>query len=186
MTMTDTDEKYEALQKIGRCAMASIAEMVAALECDYERLEELREDRDAYEIENNEHATKEQTAEAWAEANPDDAAELAELEAARGECEDRDQAEQRIQEDPLSLEYRSGWISAGEWNAENMQPEEFNLLLSTGGPAVRIIGEIQNGEAHRPRLQAQDWFTSWTDYSDQDTETLEKYCNCIGVGVGYE
>ena len=39
----------ESLKETGRCAAASIVEMVAALECDYDRLEELRELASRYE-----------------------------------------------------------------------------------------------------------------------------------------
>ena len=161
---TERDEKYEALQKIGRCAMSAIAEMVTALECDYDRLEELREARD------NEHGDMSITA--------DEAEELAELEDAAGDCKSRDDAEQRIQEDPLSLEFRSGWVT----DKKEMEPEEFKLLLTTGGPAVQIIGELDRGEPSHVRLQAQDWFTPWTDYMDQDTAVLETYCRVFYFG----
>jgi hypothetical protein len=171
--MNDTDKKYEALQEIGKNAMAAIAEMVAALECDYDRLEELRGERDEW-VENDGGDEDEQnrTAEEWAKEFPDEAQELAELTEAAGDCESREDAERRIQEDPLSLEFRSGWVT----NKDEMEPEEFKLLLSTGGPAVQIIGEINQGQPDRVRLQAQDWFTSWTDYRGQDTDVLEKYC----------
>lgn len=141
---TEIDKDAE-LQEIGRRAMESIAEMVAALECDYDRLEELRDERDSFEIDEDENAAPDgpghaSAAEAWAAANPDEAEELAELEKAAGDCEDREEAERRIQEDPLSLEFRSGWVTS----KDEMEPEEFKLLLSTGGPAVQIIGEINS------------------------------------------
>lgn len=41
--LTRHDDKYEALQVIGKSAFDGIAEMVAALECDYDRLTELRD-----------------------------------------------------------------------------------------------------------------------------------------------
>lgn len=172
--MTDTTKltKEEQLAEIGRCAYASIAEMVAALQCDYERLEELRGERDDW---NSEHE-----AEDWAAVNTEDYEELIGLEDAAGECEDREAAEQRIQEDPLSLQLRSGWYSPGE---ESPKAEEFELLLATGGPAVRIIGELsEHMEPDRARLQVQDWFTPWTDYLDADQETLLAYCRVFYFG----
>jgi hypothetical protein len=45
-----------------------------------------------------------------------------------------------------------------------MEWEEFNILLSTGGPAVRIMGELRYGEPYRAWLEVQDWFTPWTQY----------------------
>jgi hypothetical protein len=172
--MTSEKTKEEQLQEIGRNAMECIAEMVRALECDYDRLAELRDERDTWEPED-----KEEHRAGWAKCNPDEAAELAELIEDAGECESREEAEQRIQEDPLSLEFRSGWTSS----RDEMQPEEFCLLLETGGPAIRIIGEIdEHGEPSNPRLQAQDWFTQWTDYRDQDDDTLLTYCRCFYFG----
>ena len=155
------DADYQALQDIGQSAAESIAEMVAALECDYERLEELRGD-------------------AWETCYPDEAEELADLEKAAGECESRDDAEQRIQEDPLSLEYRSGWAAVGD----TMPAEEFRILLGMGGPATRIIGELSNGEPTRARLQAQDWFKPWTDYTGDaiSQDDLLTYCRCFYFG----
>lgn len=135
--------------------MASIREMVAALECDYDRLEELR-DADERTDEENE--------------------ELAELQGAAGECEDREQAEQRIHEDPLSLLYRSGWVES----KDDMEPEEFELLLTTGGPAVRILGEIRDGEPRRAWLEVQDWGKPWTRYYEAGCdELLMAYCRCF-------
>lgn len=87
---------------------------------------------------------------------------------------DEDEARDRINEDPLSFEVRSGWTTPGS----PMEAEEFCLLLSTGGPAVRIIGAVgQHGTLERPRLQAQDWFTAWqdVDLDSEDREYLETY-----------
>ena len=58
------------------------------------------------------------------------------------EYHDEEAARDAIVEDPLSLEVRCGWHSPGETG----DAEEFRLLLGTGGPAVRIIGELDNGE----------------------------------------
>jgi hypothetical protein len=149
--------------EIGSCALRSILEMVAALECDYDRLEELRDDRDGWDGPGS-----------WDGANPDESEELKELEDAAGDCESREDADTRIQEDPLSIQFRSGWVS----NKDEMEAEEFEILLTTGGPAVRIIGEIRNGQPCRPRLEVQDWFKPWTEYltTGVDNDALETYC----------
>jgi hypothetical protein len=160
--------------KIGASAYSCIVDMVAALECDYDRLEELREERDDYQhLEDNDEPAITPMAKLWAEANPDDSEELAELEAAAGDSESREDAERRIQEGSLSLEVRSDWQSPGE----EMKPAEFNLLLGTGGPAVRIIGDLdEHGEPCRARLEVQDWFKPWTQYFQADQDTLLTYC----------
>lgn len=154
--------------EIGQPAAESIAEMVAALNCDYDRLEELRDERDSHE----------DGAKVWAEANPDDAEELSELETAAGECADQDEARQRIEEDALSVQVRSDWHNVGEPGED----AEFEILLTTGGPAVRIIGELNQGEPSRPRLQVQDWGKCWTEYMGVDRDTLLAYCSVFYFG----
>lgn len=62
-------------------------------------------------------------------------------------------------EDALEIQVRSGWCPLGETS----KAEEFFILLCTGGPAVRIRGELSQGVPDRCWLQHQDWGTSWTD-----------------------
>ncbi len=130
--------KEESLKDIGASAAASIVEMVAALECDYDRLEELREEKqrllDAEE----------------GDLPEDNAEEFAELEAEAGECTSREEAEQRIQEDALSVQVRTGWYEPTANHLEQQSAEEFEILLSTGGPASRICGELDNGDPSLP------------------------------------
>lgn len=227
------------------CAqMESIAQMVAALDVDYGRLEELRElaktprfyagfnmpgflpdsepgifdnadDAKRSIIESIKHAEESAESEELAEnlcafaesvnlesdeftvRGPDGLAywvnqdgfmidedpaqreELAELESDAGDCEDEDDAQQRIHEDPLSVEYRSGWST----DPHSLEAEEFMVLLCTGGPAVRIVGELgDHGTIHRAWLEYQDWGTPWTHYHDADSATLVAYCEALGVG----
>lgn len=153
------------------------------MKADRERLEELRDERDNYEIDEDENAAPDgpghaNNASAWAAENPDDAEELAELEKAvtiEGRETDEDGIRERIQESPLSVEVRSGWHAPG---AEDDGPEEFCILLSTGGPALRIIGDLdQHCQPTRARLQYQDWFTPWTEKVDVDHDALLKWCS---------
>ncbi len=159
---TETETDWAA--KIGQPAYESIVDMVAALECDYDRLEELREAQSDWD--NGEGADHGK----WIDNNHDEAEELAELEAAAGECESQDDAHTRIMEDPLDLRV-FGERRNGEWEADR-----FELLLGTGGPAVRIVGEIdQHGEPDRARLEVQDWFKPWTEYVPADQDVLLTY-----------
>lgn len=153
--------------------LASVRQMVAALGVDWDRLGTLRFDRSF----GSEHGA---TIEQWADANPDDATELAELEAAAGEHESEDDARQAIDEDPLCVEVRSGWHAIGE----NGEDEEYRILLCTGGPAVRIIGELESGEPTTARIEYQDWGTGWTEYrTDSDEEAdMVKYAACFCFG----
>ncbi len=88
---------------------------------------------------------------------------------------DEREALETIQNDPLSVEVRSGWHSVGSTST----PEEFCFLLCWGGPACRIIGELdEHAQPENPRLEYQDWGTNWTEYSltEEEEKALQTYC----------
>lgn len=175
--MSETIEK-DWVAEIGRPAYGSIAEMVAALECDYDRLGELQDERDTWVTnDGGDEDEQNRTAAEWVKEFPDEAEELADLETAAGESKDRDEANERIQEDALSVRVFGERVD-GEWEAD-----KFELLLSTGGPAVRIMGELdQHCEPTRAWLEVQDWFKPWTQYFPADQDTLLTYCRCFYFG----
>ena len=158
------DLKEDSLKETGRCAASSIEEMVAALQVDYDRLEELTEERDRTEAID------------WMQAS-----ELSELEEAAGECSSVDDAREVIQENCLSVEVRADWHAVGD--TPDVANGQFVLLLSTGGPASRIRGELSNGEPHRAWLEIQDWGTPWTQYFVEQ-DTLLAYARCFYFGEG--
>lgn len=165
----------DSLKETGRCAAAALVGMVAALECDYDRLEELRTRRDnmldAEWLHDGQHDAERE--------------ELAELEAAAGECTSRDDAEQCIQADALSVQVRSGWLNAADNGFDEFKAEEFEILLSTGGPAARIRGELdEHGQPDRAWLEVQDWGTPWTQHFDIKQDTLLAYARCFYFGEG--
>ena len=177
-------DEWAWVEKIGAPAFASVSDLVAALSLDWKRLAELRDDRDAFTIDEDENAAPggpgyANDAEAWAGENPDDAEELAELEKAAGDVADQDEARERIQDDALSAQVRSGWADPGA----DLTAEEFELLLTTGGPAVRIVGEL-NGhkEAASARMEVQDWGKPWTEYLAADADTLLTYAGAFFFG----
>jgi len=100
---------------------------------------------------------------------------------------DTESAEQTIQEDALSVEVRSDWHTPGA-NASDAKPSQYRILLCTGGPAVQIIGDLD--QWCRPtsaRLQCQDWFTPWTDVPwhelpDNAEDTLLDYAGRFWFG----
>lgn len=178
----DTTNETNWIENVGKPAFESIQEMVAALECDYDRLEEIREERkdwvsEGFDVTSNEvtsHGFTTRTNEEWAKEFPEEAEELKELEAEAGECESEENARERIQEDPLSLRI-FGEFSNGEWEVTS-----YELLLSTGGPAVRIVGELnQHSEPSSARLEVQDWFKPWSEYIAADSDTLMTYVQCF-------
>lgn len=93
----------------------------------------------------------------------------------RGDYHDTDAALTAILEDPLSVQFRSDWHNS----YEAAEDHEFNMLLCTGGPAVRLIGEIEeNHTASHVILQYQDWYTPWIEYldlNDEEREALKTY-----------
>jgi len=94
------------------------------------------------------------------------------------ECEN---AEQQIQEGPLSVMVRDGWRQPGQEAQDG--PEEYEILLSTGGPALRIWGTIgDHFEPATAELQAQDWGTPWMRVPDCDEAVLLTYAQQFYFG----
>jgi len=85
-----------------------------------------------------------------------------------------DQVVDRINEYPLSVEVRSDWYTPGAGQQAN-QPAEYRILLTTGGPALQIVGELDEyGLPTTAKLEYQDWGTPWTPYqtTTQEDQTL--------------
>lgn len=170
--MTDTNHAEQQAQ----AQYNSIVQMLASLDVDYDRLEELRDDL-AQWVDDHVSSTDITPATSralWAETFPEEAAELTALEAAAGDCTDLDESQQRIYEDPLSVDIRSGWTSQGD----ALEAEEFRILLCTGGPAVQIRGEMdQYDNPCRAWLEYQDWGTPWTQWYGADEDVLVRYAS---------
>jgi hypothetical protein len=155
MTHQDNSESQARLQ------VESIVQMVAALSVDYDRLEELREFKESEGL-----------------MNTDAEEELHELSNAAGDCTSEDEAMERIQEGPLSIEVRSGWHSLGE----TLEPSEFRIVLCTGGPHVEIRGELDSHkEPSRVRIMHSDWGTSG-ELFDFDHDAVLTYCQQFYFG----
>jgi len=168
------DKKTNWIEEIGAPSFDAIAEMVAALECDYGRLNELREEVGGWCAAATD-VTLERARQEWANAFPAESAELAELETAAGDCSDRDDASHRIAEDPLSIRVFGEKVD-GAWEVDNVE-----FLLTTGGPAVRIMAEVDDhGMPDRAWMEVQDWGTPWTHYHGADADILLTYCREFG------
>jgi hypothetical protein len=87
---------------------------------------------------------------------------------------------QEILESPLEIAVRSSWQTLGA----DLKPAEFYILLSTGGPALRIRGELGHlfNCPENCRLEYQDWRTSWQEFSGADSAILDSYAAqfCFG------
>ena len=85
----------------------------------------------------------------------------------------KDAIEEMVLEDALEVKVKSDWHQLGE----EAELGEYMILLCTGGPAVRIVGELESDQPTSAKLQSQDWFTPWVDcpISDTDAEALIWY-----------
>ena len=88
---------------------------------------------------------------------------------------DREAIEEELREMPLSVEVRSAWHTPGE----ESEPAEFCISLTTGGPAVRIVGDIDlEGRPYHPRVQCADWHKSWQNapLDRAEREAINEFC----------
>ena len=95
--------------------------------------------------------------------------------------EEIEQIKESINNSALSVEFRSGWST----NYNQLEIEEFKILLTWGGPALRVIGDLdQYKQAENVKLQFQDWGTYWTDYelTEKEEKSLNWFCNCFYFG----
>ena len=93
-----------------------------------------------------------------------------------------EEAIRAIQEDPLSVEVKSGWHSPEEKD----EATEYQILLCTGGPAVRIIGDLdEHGNPETAYIEHQDWFTPWRRFktTGEESDTLLKYAQQFYFGL---
>lgn len=188
MNAKDKDQDHAYQQAAAQ--MSSIAAMVAALECDYERLEELRDtvtlsdgtapDPGVAALMLGDGLVAPEDIEAFTElAELEEAAACGESQACYA-CKDADEARERITEDALDVELFGTWHPG-----ETPEPEGFTILLCTGGPAVRIKGLFDgHRQPERAWLEYQDWGTPWTEYhgENMDHDALLTYCQQFYFG----
>lgn len=95
------------------------------------------------------------------------------LEKAEQENDDNaiDEARETIDNNPLEISVRSDWHTPGQ---DDNKPTEYMILLCTGGPAVRIIGDLNKYcEPETAKIEFQDWFTPWENMPlDSEEENI--------------
>lgn len=92
-----------------------------------------------------------------------------------------EKAEQVIHESVLAVQVRDSWRDPGEAR-DRVPPDEFMILLTTGGPALRIIGRLDDySNPTSAELQYQDWGTPWTRYPAPEATLLE-FAQCFYFG----
>ena len=88
-----------------------------------------------------------------------------------GGADETEASRREIEESVLSVMVREGWHKPGGPSEDGA--EEYEILLTTGGPALRIIGQLS--EYYEPKsaeLQYQDWGTPWTRYPAPEATLL--------------
>jgi hypothetical protein len=112
-----------------------------------------------------------------------EALERSEEQAVHGPDE-TDAVRSRIEESVLSVLVRDGWRLPGVIITPGA--EEYEILLTTGGPALRITGKLNehNEPDDFPRLEYQDWYQPWTEYTDarEHREALQRFASCFYYG----
>ena len=91
--------------------------------------------------------------------------------------------QERMQEGALSVEVRDDWYVPG---GKDGGPTEFRVLVSTGGPAFRIIGDLdQNGQPTDVRAEHQDWGTLWieVELSNEEQEAVDWFAGLFYYGA---
>ncbi len=102
------------------------------------------------------------------------------------ECDEKlvEDIEREISESILSIEVRTGWYLPG--SIESAAPEEYRLLLTWGGPALQLVGKLDeyNQPDDWPRLEYQDWGVPWTEYEParEHREALQTFARQFYYG----
>lgn len=88
----------------------------------------------------------------------------------------------RVQEGALSVEVRGGWHAPTE---EETGPCEFQILVTTGGPAFRVIGELDlHNQPMSVRAEHRDWGTPWTEVAltNEEQEAVDWFAGLFYYG----
>jgi hypothetical protein len=94
-------------------------------------------------------------------------------------------AEQTIRESVLSVQVRSGWYDPCGSTETSSAPAEYEILLTTGGPACRIIGELnEHGDPTCAELQKQGWGTPWARVTESRRNALLTFAQQFYYGEG--
>ena len=80
------------------------------------------------------------------------------------------------------MEVRGDWHTPG--SEDGSEATEYCILLGTGGPAARIVGDLNQGQPDSAHFDYQDWFKPWTRarLSGEEENVLLKYAQNFYFG----
>jgi len=95
---------------------------------------------------------------------------------------DPEAAERHIEESHYGVQVRSDWHNPGE--EPDSSSGEYMVTLGGGGPASRIVGYFEDGQAFSAHFEYQDWFKPWTQahLSGEEEDTLLRFVQCLYFG----
>jgi hypothetical protein len=117
--------------------------------------------------------------------NLEDLDRLAELQNMAEGATNEDEMREHLEEMALDLSVRSDWCPIGT----KLEAAEYKILLTTGGPALRIVGflhskpfgDLLNGEPATAEMQYQDYGIAWTKFHCCE-DTLLAYASLFYFG----
>jgi len=100
------------------------------------------------------------------------------LNALEDDYEARDTIEQEARENALSIETRTAWST----DPTDSEPNEFRIVLCTGGPHVEIRGDV---DLDHVQLDYQGWGDPMQSLYGtlEESALLEQYCHLFYFGV---
>ena len=105
---------------------------------------------------------------------------LKDLQAATEGFESLEDAEEQLQETPLSVEVRSGWGTPND-----LEAAEYRIVLTIGGPSLSIQGDLSRyQEPCTAVMLMQDWGTQLTAYHQADEDVLVQFAQKFYFGEG--
>jgi hypothetical protein len=178
--MSTFETTKSSAEQQARAQYGSICLLLEAIDYGYSELEHLEDELQGYKDEQEDTDAEGIHAEDYAEITANIKRieqEIKNNPKPFDDIDNEDDAVDRLLEDALEVQVRTGWHDFGD--TENQTPSEFYILLCTGGPAVRIRGELdEHGQPSRAWLEYQDWGTPWTDlYIEESGDVLCRYAS---------
>jgi len=85
--------------------------------------------------------------------------------------------EDEMRDSVLGICVRSGWTPINE----KLEAREFQILLSTGGPACAIFGTMSESGVDDVEIKHQDWGEEWQrlPMTEEESEALVRFASLI-------